>query len=79
MLFKVAKDRLKEIARDRYHSISYELIEHHDGSKENVCSGYIDGHGWRKGCTFAEVILRFEQDVNGKAPDSEEMPVEDAI
>jgi len=77
MTFQTAKYKLKEIAKGRYHAVTYELVEHFDGTQKNECSGYIDGVGYRKGITWAEVILRFEQDVDGKAPDEEEMPQDD--
>lgn len=45
MTFKQAKKKLKKIANGKYHSITYELTEHHTGDMAAKCTLYIDGYG----------------------------------
>jgi hypothetical protein len=40
--FQEAKDQLKKLAKGKYHTVSYELIELQDGSQETYCCMYIN-------------------------------------
>ena len=75
MTFAEAKQRLKKVARGRYHSIEYELAEfdehYGDGRQETTCTLYIDGEGLFHGPTFEDVFALRNMKCD---PQVEEMP-----
>ena len=74
MTFAEAKQRLKEVARGRYHSVEYDLTEFAEdcGSRqETTCTLYIDGEGLFHGPTFEDVFALRNMKCD---PQVEEMP-----
>lgn len=86
MTFMEAKEKLKEIAAGKYHSLKFELTEFHTGGLNTECSIYINGTDWFSGRTWEDAFARLEKGQNGTfmeeaavmAPDQikEEVPSE---
>lgn len=72
MKFSEAKSKLKELARGKYHSISFEVSEYTHGNRETGCTLYIDGHSHATGYTWEEAFSALERLIEG-AP-VEEIP-----
>ena len=52
MNFQQAKDKLKKLAKGKYHSISYEISEYPPDGLEQKCSVYISGYNWEQEKTW---------------------------
>ena len=56
MNFKEAKDKLKEIADGRYHSVFYEITERTNGTLQQQVGLYIDEVDWYSAETWEEAF-----------------------
>ena len=61
MQFTDAKNKLKELANGKYHSITYELNEYSNGKLETKCYLYIDPYICFKAPTWAEAFAKLEK------------------
>jgi len=61
MKFSEAKDRLKELAGGRYHSIHFEMSEYTTGEQETECWLYIDDRCSVKGQTWEQAFCKMEE------------------
>jgi len=61
MKFIEAKEKLKIIAKGKYHSLRYELTEHTDGEQVVRTALYIDGLDHFSGPTWEDAFRRIEE------------------
>ena len=78
MKFLEAKDRLKVLAKGRYHSLSYELTESKEGQLRVKCWVYVDprisvtSSNWEDALGKIGIELKSESQVDSsEAPDGE--------
>ena len=73
MKFQTAKDKLKKLAKGKYHTIQYELSEVSEGKFDTKCWLYIgDAYGGKSadGETFRECFDKLENKLE-EIPDIE--------
>lgn len=73
MKFLEAKDRLKVLAKGRYHSLSYELTELKSGDLRVKCWAYVDPSISTEGSNWKDVLIEMQI----KLIDSSETPDEE--
>ena len=69
MTFKEAKEELKELAENKYHSLSYEHTQYADGEIKIMCRIYIKDKTWFEGTTWEEAFEAMERGFNGAYSD----------
>lgn len=72
MKFTEARDKLKEIAKGRYHSLRYTLCEFKDGEQVSECGLYIDGLDWYYAHTWEDTFRKLK--IGSKKKRVEKMP-----
>jgi len=79
MQFTDAKNKLKELANGKYHSITYELTEYSNGKLETKCHLYIDPHISFLASTWREAFTKLEEYLHPKPSiiDLTEAPIEE--
>lgn len=65
MKFSEAKDKLKELAKGKYHSLTFDFSEYSSGKIESQCRLYISEHGSKEGSTWEEAFAALEKEING--------------
>ena len=60
MTFKEAKEKLKELAGDKYFGLTYEYNEHNSGNREEQCGVYVNSYGWKMSTTFEDALKKME-------------------
>lgn len=61
MTFQEAKEKLDFLANGRFHSMSYELVTHSNGSLDAECGIYIEGTPFCSGETWDEAFISLMQ------------------
>ena len=64
MNFLEAKNKLREIAGDKYISLMYEISEFGEGRMESGCRLYIDGKGSEEGETWEIAFAKLDKCLN---------------
>jgi hypothetical protein len=79
MKFKEAKDELKKMAKGKYHSIQYQLVEYASGILECECYLYVDPNtsvttsNWKDSLYKMRMILEPSQKVELSEMPGEEL------
>jgi len=80
MKFNEAKDKLKNLAGRKYHSLSYELTEFAGGGLQAKCWAYVDPSIATEGSNWKDVLDKMEIELKGKSQvDLSEAPNEEIL
>jgi len=56
-----AKQRLKELAKGRYHYLSYEVTNYHTGKLEIRCNVYVEDYGFFSAGSWDKAIEKLQK------------------
>jgi hypothetical protein len=71
MTFQEAKEKLRGIAKGRYHSIQYSITIPEDGQVEEKCELYIDGESWWVSKTWEGAFVKIADSMPPPMPPKE--------
>ena len=60
---EIAKERIKKLAKGKYHSVDLRLIEDAFGNTSQVCGAYIHKGDWHHADTWVDVIKKIETEL----------------
>lgn len=52
------KQAVKKLAKGRYHSVAYDIVEYHTGEIRHEWRAYIDGTSWTRRYVIPEEALK---------------------
>jgi hypothetical protein len=63
MTFHEAEKELKKLARGNYHTITYRLVTHIDGTQEAECSIYIEKEEIISKPTWKQALAKMKENI----------------